>query len=64
VSCAVRWIAAPASGRAASPVGPSSPNWGEGPRQFVETSVPHVLSVSSTRSGVNGRWRIRLPVSR
>ena len=64
VRCAVRWIAAPASGRAASPVGPNSPNWGEGPRQFVETSVPHVLSVSSTRSGVNGRWRIRLPVSR
>ncbi len=36
---------------------------GQGSR-IVDSPMPHALSVSSTRSGVNGKWRSRLPVSR
>jgi hypothetical protein len=32
-------------------------------RDANAASAPHPFSVSSTRSGVNGRWRSRLPVS-
>jgi hypothetical protein len=34
------------------------------PRAAVCGARPYAFSVSSTRSGVNGRWRSRLPVSR